>query len=128
MNSIKLNRQTKNVDDKSNDKMGKIFARKNKGDNYQLLSEHLQGVMKIAENNSKYPETVKLVAMLHDIGKCCISFQDYLMKGGEKGSVVHSNQGAMLMEEICVEKQNDQCMMLLKDIVELVIACHHGGF
>lgn len=106
--------------------MRKVFARKNMEDRYQMLQEHLQGAMAIAEDNSQYPATARLVAMMHDIGKACTSFQNYLMQGGERGSVVHSNQGAMLVEEICRDKQNDQCMMLLKDIAELVISCHHG--
>lgn len=61
------------------------------------LSEHLKKTGKIASSfasNDKYKLFFWIAGILHDFGKYQLEFQEYLKRGGRRGSVLHSVWGA----------------------------------
>lgn len=105
--------------------MSILYARKNQNDNFQELHEHLNNVSILSESFSQVGNITKLTGLLHDIGKATNVFQDYLIYGGMKGSVIHSIQGALFVDRYNC-KQCD-ASILLKEILEMVIASHHNS-
>ncbi len=79
--------------------MSYIAHSENQEGRVHLLREHL---LRTAERMREFSFSEELkpllgiVGLLHDIGKYQEEFQDYLKKGGEKGSVPHAKWGAML--------------------------------
>lgn len=58
---------------------------------------HLYEVSKLMEgfaNKQEYSKIFRITGLLHDFGKYQAVFQEYLEKGGRKGSVPHANWGA----------------------------------
>lgn len=107
--------------------MKNFYARKNEtGEHRQLLSEHLNKVADLSAEFSKYENISRLSGMLHDFGKATSEFQNYLEEDGERGSVVHSLQGAFFADE-CICGSNDIISTLAKEIVTLVVEGHHGS-
>ena len=105
--------------------MSELFARKDLEGNYQDLYNHLNNVSLIAKNFSKTENLSRLSGLLHDLGKTAFKFQNYLINGGEKGSVIHSLQGAFFTAEINCD--NSYSAKLLKEILEIAIISHHSG-
>lgn len=102
-----------------------LIARKNHNGKTQSLCEHAENVAHISSLISHYPNTSKLIAYLHDLGKLSDDFQDYIIKGGTRGSVIHAWQGAFLANEI----YTDNCVTatLLKEIIGFCISSHHNN-
>lgn len=70
--------------------------------NWQTLDNHLVNTANIAVTRcsiSQYHPFIKLAALLHDFGKFQNAFQNYLKKGGRKGSVPHAAWGAAYIRE-----------------------------
>lgn len=69
---------------------------------WQPLAEHLAGV---AGRAGRFGEAfgagdwAELAGFLHDAGKALPGFQEYLRKGGRRGSVDHASPGAALAVE-----------------------------
>lgn len=103
-----------------------LYARRVETERYQTLPDHLEHVADYAADfASGFPNTARAAGILHDIGKASRAFQDYLKdEKGIRGSVVHSLQGAFCVSEIPVHQASD---VLAKELLELVIAAHHGG-
>ena len=102
-----------------------LYARKDKNDNYQALSEHLDNVADLsAYFAGEFSNTAKLSGILHDIGKASRTFQEYLKEENSiRGSVVHSLQGAFCVSEITTNQPSD---VFAQELIEMVIAAHHG--
>jgi len=104
-----------------------LLARINEPDKrQQLLSEHLSNVAKLSASFSESKNLSRLIAILHDLGKAISTFQDYLKNGGERGSVVHSRQGAFFLDDY-LNGSSDIAKLLLKEIVALSTMAHHGS-
>ena len=87
--------------------------------NGQLLSEHLNNVADLSAVFSNYKSVSRLIGMLHDFGKATSDFQRYVRDGGQRGSVVHSLQGAFYADDTACG-QNDRAGILVKEIAALV--------
>ncbi len=102
----------------------KALARKNACGNSQTLYEHAENVANISVSNSQFKSISKLLAYLHDLGKLSDDFQNYIINGGERGSVIHSWQGAFLANELF---QNISAAdLLLKEIIAFCTTAHHN--
>lgn len=101
-----------------------VIARKNSYGKTQILDEHLKNVAKISSSISHYPNTAKLIAYLHDLGKLSDEFQIYIKNGGERGSIIHAWQGALLANELFVD--NSQSAQILKEIIGFCVTAHHN--
>jgi len=103
-----------------------LIARKDKQGNIQLLSDHAKNVEGISEYISHFPNTSILLARLHDLGKATTKFQHYITTGvGERGSVIHAWQGAMLANEL-FRDDDSKSALLLKDTLSFCITAHHS--
>lgn len=99
-------------------------ARKRNDGAIQSLQEHSKNVAMISAAISHYPNVSKLLAYLHDLGKLSTDFQDYILNGGERGSVIHAWQGAFLAGELF--KDDSETAKLLKEIIGFCVAAHHN--
>lgn len=73
-----------------------------KGEVHQLYN-HLRNTAEIAAGfaiNKDLEEILKVAGLLHDLGKYQDEFQNYLLKGGRRGSVPHAKWGAMLTRKL----------------------------
>ncbi|MDD2269400.1 MAG: CRISPR-associated helicase Cas3' [Eubacteriales bacterium] len=102
------------------------IARINSEGKTQLLYDHAKNVASISVSISRYPNTSKLIAYLHDFGKSSAAFQNYLLNGGERGSVIHAWQGAFLANELFIDES--ACGMLMKEIIGFCVTAHHNHF
>ena len=100
------------------------IARKNSYGKTQILDDHLKNVAMISSSISHYPNTAKLIACLHDLGKLSDEFQIYIKNGGERGSIIHAWQGALLANELFVD--NSQSAQILKEIIGFCVTAHHN--
>lgn len=101
-----------------------IIARKRFDNVTQNLYEHSRNVAQISCATSHFPNTSKLLAYLHDIGKLSPEFQEYIEKGGNRGSVIHAWQGAMLVYELVSERSSSA--KLLSEITAFCVTAHHN--
>lgn len=103
-----------------------LIARKNIKGEIQSLSDHAHKVADISKHSSHFPNTSELLAMLHDLGKATKKFQRYITEGvGERGSVIHAWQGAMLANEL-FQDDNSKAGLLLKDALSFCVTAHHN--
>jgi CRISPR-associated endonuclease/helicase Cas3 len=102
----------------------KLIARKNSNGDTQSLYEHSRNVAEISASISHYPNTSKLIAYLHDLGKASEAFQNYIKNGSEeRGGVIHAWQGAFLANELFPDDRADS--ILLKEIIGFCVTAHH---
>ncbi len=97
-----------------------IAHSENKRGDYHKLEDHLCKVGKIAGSfASKWhaKELGNILGMVHDLGKYCNEFQDYLLNNGN--SVEHSISGAIYL--------HDQLQINYNEILAIIIAGHHAG-
>lgn len=105
--------------------MEKFTARIDANGRTQSLFEHSENVGYISALLSHFPDTSKLIAYLHDIGKLSDEFQNYIANGGKRGSVVHSWQGAFLANELFTD--DSAPALLLKEIIGFCVTAHHNN-
>jgi len=101
-----------------------FIARKSSDGRTQSLCSHLGNVTKISVDISRYPNTSRLLAYLHDLGKLSAEFQKYIIDGGKRGSVIHAWQGAFLADEWF--PGNGMSAATLKEILGLCVTGHHN--
>ena len=100
------------------------IARKRSDGLSQSLCTHSENVAKISSYASHYPNTSKLLAYLHDLGKLSTAFQNYIKIGGERGSVIHAWQGPFYANELL--SGDSVSTTLLKEIIGFCITAHHN--
>lgn len=100
------------------------IARKDSYGKTQSLHDHSKNVARISSFISHYPNTAKLIAYLHDLGKLSDDFQNYIKNGGERGSIIHAWQGALLANELFTD--NSQPAQALKEIIGFCVTAHHN--
>jgi len=85
--------------------------------------EHYAGIL---GRKIHMPETARLAALLHDMGKLSDEFIEYLRENdiGKRGSVIHSTQGAKYIFEEC---QKQSLPPYIAEIIAICIAGHHGN-
>lgn len=97
------------------------------------LEEHLEQVSRYAKELGEsidLANTMELLGLLHDVGKCSLAYQKYLeaaqvgAEGGRRGQVNHSSAGAALLEKL-LRKGADR---LAADWLEYPLMAHHGLF
>lgn len=110
-----------------------LYARKNDDGSLQTLRDHLKHAGEIAGSfEERFSSLSYLVGALHDLGKATDSFQNYLLNGGERGSVIHAWQGAEYSREIfnraekMMTRQETICCRAASELCELAITSHHG--
>lgn len=101
-----------------------LIARKRSDGKRQSVREHSENVAGRMAAAKRYPNTSKLLAYLHDLGKLSEAFQDYIERGGARGSVIHAWQGAFLADELFPDE--DLIAKLLKEIVGFCVTAHHN--
>lgn len=110
-----------------------LYARKNDDGSLQTLRDHLKHAGEIAGSfEERFSSLSYLAGALHDLGKATDSFQNYLLNGGERGSVIHAWQGAEYSREIFVQAEKMMtrreaiCCRVASELCELAITSHHG--
>ena len=96
----------------------------------QTVSEHIAGVKLLAEKFSvrlMMPSILKLAAVLHDVGKLTVDFDDYIngRNNLERGKIDHSFAGAKFLYEYAL-KFNDELMIDTAEFIGRIIISHHG--
>lgn len=103
-------------------------------DRKQTVKEHNENVANIAKQLNLYPNlkyTVYLSGLLHDIGKNCDYFQQYLINSvynkKEMPKKSHSTSGA----KIIYDEFHNKCSyddILACELISLAISSHHGVY
>jgi len=111
----------------------KMIARKNEDGLEQSVEEHLISVAEKASAKGKnigLENLMLLTGLLHDIGKGCENFQEYLINAiadpssVRKGEVDHSTAGGKyIFEEFY---KNNKFQKLTAQIISTAIISHHG--
>lgn len=101
-----------------------LIARRCSDGRYQSLYSHSVNVAEISGSISHYPNTSRLLAYLHDLGKASIKFQNYINNSGKRGSVVHAWQGAFFANEIFPD--DSVSAVFLKEIIGFCVTAHHN--
>lgn len=97
----------------------------------QYVDEHNDNVAELAASIAMtygLANLARIAGRYHDAGKNTPEFYQYILDAAEgkkvvKGSVIHSAQGALLINELAVSKSNSQ---LTTEILRNVILSHHG--
>jgi len=98
-------------------------AGENPPSQWQPLSEHLEGVARLAQRFGGVfgaGNAAGLAGLLHDLGKYTLPFQARL-SGGEP--VDHSTAGAVVVRELATDPRD----RIMAEIIAYAIAGHHAG-
>lgn len=104
-----------------------LIAHKADDGRIQSLEEHLFGTAKLAQIFGKpfgFASLARLSALLHDAGKACQNWQEYLRKsleGKTQAKIDHSTAGAKLLSEMAENK------ILALRAVQAAVMYHHGS-
>lgn len=110
-----------------------MIAHINKNDKEQAVEEHLFGVANRAKNKGKFiglENLLLLTGLLHDLGKCSHTYEDYLRKAVEdtlsvhRGEVDHSTAGGKYIFENYYKDK--QIQRITAQLISLAITSHHG--
>lgn len=103
----------------------------------QLLREHLINAKNLAEDygtDIDIPKVTGLAALLHDLGKYRVAFQEYIQNGvGHHGSVDHSSFGAYFIHQFInehsqAESEKDRLYLTwFGETIENAIMSHHNS-
>jgi CRISPR-associated endonuclease/helicase Cas3 len=110
---------------------------------WQSLSQHLLGTAELAESFASkigLGQQVKIVGLLHDIGKASNEFLNYIKSANQlinsddydfldpqanKGRIDHSSAGAQLIYEFFKDREVNKIQA--SQLLSLLIASHHSG-
>jgi len=111
------------------------FSHINKSNNRkQTVKEHDYNVANLSKQLISKPnlkETVFLAGLLHDIGKSCNKFSEYLnhsvydTKSVHRGEIDHSTSGAKFIYET-FHNNKEGIQLLTSELISLAISSHHG--
>lgn len=103
-------------------------------DKKQTVKEHNENVANVAKKLCSYPSlknTAYLCGLLHDIGKSCKYFQNYLKNqiygDKSKSKKSHSTSGAKYINDK-FHNSNDYFKKLTSELISIAISSHHGLF
>lgn len=100
----------------------------------QTVKEHNYNVANLSKQLISKPnlkETVFLAGLLHDIGKSCYKFSEYLnhslydTKRVHRGEIDHSTSGAKFIYET-FHNNKEVIQLLTSELISLAISSHHG--
>lgn len=98
----------------------------------QLLCDHIRGVESIAAYEGKkitVSNIMRLIALLHDMGKYCDGFQIYIRKTSDEevhNKVNHTSAGAELLMNLYQKSGGSEKIQPLIEILCYVVTAHHG--
>lgn len=111
-----------------------LLARTNDSGDAQTLHDHLVGTGQLAQEfDSVLPDFSYLIGAFHDLGKATESFQDYLLNGGVRGSVVHAWQGARYLRDVFdsnalgADQEERLGYQIASEMAQLTITSHHNS-
>jgi CRISPR-associated endonuclease/helicase Cas3 len=114
--------------------LGKFISRIAADGSEQSTISHLRETAELASEwavKLGFSHTTKLMALLHDMGKFSCAYVAYLRRQvqnpdqSERGSVIHSTQGAKFIYEN--REPENGLLSLLAEIVANCVANHHGA-
>lgn len=96
----------------------------------QTVSEHTRGAAAWAEQYAEKLHTThlaKLALEVHDLGKLCKDFDDYIQERNDfrRGMIDHCYAGARYLTELAYETQNQKVIETAEFIARIVLS-HHG--
>ena len=96
----------------------------------QTVSEHCKGVAVLAEKYAKNMDVsaiAKLQGIIHDLGKLCRDFDDYIRGRNDfrRGMIDHCYAGARYIKEFAQQTKDPQLIETAEFIAHTVIS-HHG--
>lgn len=96
----------------------------------QTVLAHSEGAEKLAEKYTKKLEIgnmVKLALKIHDFGKLCKDFDDYIngRNNLRRGMIDHCYAGAKYLSELAYET-NDQQIIETAEFIARIVLSHHG--
>ena len=96
----------------------------------QTVSEHIEGVKKLSKVFSldlNISSILMLTAILHDLGKMVIDFDDYIngRNNFKRGEIDHSFAGAKFLYEYALN-YNDELIIDTAKFIGRIIISHHG--
>lgn len=111
-----------------------LLARTNESGDVQPLQDHLVNTGELAQGfDDVLSDLSYLIGAFHDLGKAAESFQEYLLNGGVRGSVVHAWQGARYLRDAFGSQAlgDDQlakfCIQISSETAQLAITSHHNS-
>lgn len=115
-----------------------MYSRVSESGEKELLQDHLSSVAELCREVCgviSMPCTGKLLAMLHDMGKCSPAWQEYLLSAGKNQVLPHAPAGAKylkkLVDKLVVEKEafgeDIRVLRMIQEIICAVIWGHHSG-
>jgi len=98
----------------------------NVGYNCKLLAQSLQFLPEYEkEISDEFVETIELAAMLHDIGSLVIPNSAFLKeKNPDEWMLKHAEEGAAILEEICIGQKSSRFLTMATKIVRY----HHANW
>ena len=96
----------------------------------QTVNEHCQAAADLAEDYARpfhASSIAKLAALIHDLGKLCIDFNDYILGRNDlkRGMIDHCYAGARYLRTFAEKTKNPKLVETAEFISRIVIS-HHG--
>lgn len=112
--------------------MGEYIAHQDQDKHKQLLRDHIRGVESLAVAEGEkvgIGEVMRLIALMHDVGKYSDEFQEYISKAAEEeahSKVNHTSAGAEILMSRYQKGMADREAMAFLEMLCYVVTAHHG--